>query len=682
MIELLNSFAENWMAYFGYAIMQNTLFLAVIFLVLYKLREKLAAIQYAVAALGLIKLLVPPFVPFTIRAAATAAPAIGAVEVGDIAVSSVEAVPAGPSLSLLSILFLVWAFTVILMLSSTLISTLKLKWHLRDSVFVTHTEIDGKAIDVYSSRNISVPMSIGLFPKRVYVPTLWSGLSDDLKRSLLRHEVAHIKRKDGLFGALQTLAQAVYFFHPLVWILTRQANELREMACDDMAVEDSEVTPLVYSRCLVHVAEHMLPSWSCSSASTLIKQKNKLYTRVNYQVKETNMKKLSKNRSRLIWTLLLVLVVPLSWYCKQPDATVGMKDGNTGKIYGKVTNTKTGEPIAGANIIVYDTPLGAATNKDGDYVIANVPAGRHSVKCMVIGYSNVIINDLIVSEDKSTLLNFDMELTALNYDKIVITNEKAKIVKSAKPAEPAKPAVNAKPASPAMTAPIDEFTEYDVPPKPVGGFSGMLSDLRYPEVARAAGVEGKVIVSIFINKNGKVTGHQIKEGFVPAEQTDKKYKNIPKETLEKAYLSCEDEAVKALSMSEWKPALFDNKPVGVWVTVPVKYDLKTTKATKQFIAYDTPPELINGAIAIQSNLVYPEEAKKAGEQGTVLVQIKIGEDGKPKETKILKSFGSKACDEAAQKAIMKTQWKPAQQRDENVSVWITLPVEFKLSEKK
>ena len=676
MIELLNSFAENWMAYFGYAIMQNTLFLAVIFLVLYKLREKLAAIQYAVAALGLIKLLVPPFVPFTIRAAATAAPAVGAVEVGDIAVSSVEAVPAGPSLSLLSILFLVWAFTVILMLSSTLISTLKLKWHLRDSAFVTHTEIDGKAIDVYSSSNISVPMSIGLFPKRVYVPKLWSGLSDDLKRSLLRHEVAHIKRKDGLFGALQTLAQAVYFFHPLVWILTRQANELREMACDDMAVEDSEVTPLVYSRCLVHVAEHMLPSWSCSSASTLIKQKNKLYTRVNYQVKETNMKKLSKNRSRLIWTLLLVLVVPLSWYCKQADATVGVKDGKGGKIYGKVTNTKTGEPIAGANIIVYDTPLGAATNEDGDYVVTNVPAGQHSVKCMVIGYSTVVINNLKISEGKSTHLNFDMDLAVINRDKIVITDKKPAI----KPAKPAMPVEDMKPAAPAP--PGDTFVAYDQAPEPVGGFSMMLSDLRYPEVARAAGVEGKVIVSIYINENGNVTGHKVKEHFEAIEQKDKKYKDISKITLEKAYQACEEAAIKALSVSSWKPALQKDKPVGVWVTVPVKFDLKKTKATKQFIAYDTPPELIDGAQQLQEHLVYPEKAKEAGIEGTVLVQAKIALDGGVKEAKILKGLPGTGLDKAALEAVKKTQWKPAKQRDENVSVWITLPVEFRLSDKK
>jgi len=337
MLQVINSFAERWMEYLGTAILQNTIFLSVIFLVLYLLREKHAGIKYAVAALGLIKLLVPPFVPLTLRNG------MNSMWVGNIGEMSVRAVPdttlaetaSQTPISFISVLFLIWAITALLMLCSSLLSTLRLKWHLRDATFVKHAEIDGKAVDIYSSLNISVPMSVGLFPKRVYVPTLWSSLTDNLQHSLLRHEVAHIKRRDGLLGALQMLAQALYFFHPLVWILTRQANEFREMACDDMAVDNSEVTPLVYSRCLVHVAEHMLPSWSCSSASTLIKQKNKLYSRVNYQVKETKMKKLSKNRSRLIWTLLLVLIVPLSWYCKQPDATVGVNNADTGKIYGK-----------------------------------------------------------------------------------------------------------------------------------------------------------------------------------------------------------------------------------------------------------------------------------------------------------------------------------------------------------
>jgi TonB family protein len=675
MINLLNSIAENWMAYFGYAILQNTLFLAVIFLVLHLLREKSAGIKYGIAAFGLLKLLVPPFVPITLRNVVSAAPTVGTFEIGEMSTRVVtNATSTALTISVLGILFIVWAATMLFMLGSSILSTLRLKWHLRDSAFVKHAEVDGRAVDIYCSTNISVPLSIGLFPKRVFVPTLWSSLTDELQHSLLRHEVAHIKRRDGFFGALQLIAQAIYFFHPLVWILTRQANEFREMACDDMAIDNSVVTPLVYSRCLVHVAEHMLPSWNCSSASTLIKQKNKLYHRVNYQVKETKMKQLSKHRSRLIWTLLLVLVVPLSWYCKQPDAAVGLKDNKTGKIYGTVTDIETGEPIAGANIILQNTPQGAASNEKGEYFIANVKPGKHSLQCSVMGYAETTINYLKVSKGKSLKQDFTMYPSSLQYGKVIISNKPSKKAKTADLAPPMSPAEPAELAELADPAEVD-FIEYDEPPQPVGGFSMLLKDLRYPEKGKKFGIEGKVITDIFIDKNGSVTEYKIAQPFEAS--TEISEDGDPEKY---GFVDFENAAAKALKNSKWIAATKDGESIGVWVKLPVKFKLKETQASKEFVPYDTPPEMINGDLAIQSNLIYPKEAKESGEQGTVIVQIKIGDDGTPEEAKVLKSFGSKLCDEAALKAVMLTKWTPAMQRDKNVSVWVTLPIEFKLDD--
>jgi TonB family protein len=650
MLQVINSFAEHWMEYLGTAILQNTIFLSVIFLVLYLLREKHAGIKYAVAALGLIKLLVPPFVPITVRESLFSAPLIGSISTGDISVEAVADTVSTTPITFLGVLFLIWAVTVILMFGSSLLSTLRLKWHLRDASFVKHVEIDGKAVDIYSSLNISVPMSVGLFPKRVYVPTLWSSLTDNLQYSLLRHEVAHIKRRDGLLGALQMLAQALYFFHPLVWILTRQANEFREMACDDMAVDNSEVTPLVYSRCLVHVAEHMLPSWSCSSASTLIKQKNKLYSRVNYQVKETKMKKLSKNRSRLIWTLLLVLIVPLSWYCKQPDSAVGIKDADTGKIYGKIINTKTGEPIAGANIIVFNTPLGAASNEKGEYFITGVEPGRRTIRCSVIGYSEVVINNLKIPKGKTVPLNFQMKLSSINTQKVVVT---AKPLKASKPPIPVKPAET--------EGKNIEFVPYDIPPLPIGGETAIAKNIRYPELAKKAGIEGTVIVQAKIGIDGHVEETKILKG-------------IPNTGLDKA-------AEEAIKQVKFHPAKQRDKEVAVWVSLPVRFKLKKTEPAKNFVPYDQPPVPVDGMASIAKYVVYPEKAKEAGIEGTVLVQARVGIDGHVEETQILKGV-STGLNKAAEEAIKQVKFHPAKQRDKKVAVWITIPVEFRLEDEK
>ena len=46
--------------------------------------------------------------------------------------------------------------------------------------------------------------------------------------------------------------------------------------------------------------------------------------------------------------------------------------GTTGKLAGKVINAETGKPLAGANVFVEGTRLGAATDLDGEYYIINM----------------------------------------------------------------------------------------------------------------------------------------------------------------------------------------------------------------------------------------------------------------------------------------------------------------------
>ena len=98
----------------------------------------------------------------------------------------------------------------------------------------------------------------------------------------------------------------------------------------------------------------------------------------------------------------------------------------------------------------------------------------------------------------------------------------------------------------------------------------------------------------------------------------------------------------------------------------------------RFIAYDEAPDPIGGYGQIQKNVVYPEIAREAGIEGTVIVQAQIGKDGTVRATKILKGIPKTGLDEAAIDAIKRTQWKPAYQRDKAVTVWISIPVVFRL----
>ena len=93
----------------------------------------------------------------------------------------------------------------------------------------------------------------------------------------------------------------------------------------------------------------------------------------------------------------------------------------------------------------------------------------------------------------------------------------------------------------------------------------------------------------------------------------------------------------------------------------------------KFIPYDDPPQPL-------SNIrpVYPEIAQEAGIEGTVVVQVFIDKKGRVQDTIILKGIPNTGLDEAAIKAIRKTRFRPAKQRERPVGVWISIPVNFRL----
>ena len=94
----------------------------------------------------------------------------------------------------------------------------------------------------------------------------------------------------------------------------------------------------------------------------------------------------------------------------------------------------------------------------------------------------------------------------------------------------------------------------------------------------------------------------------------------------------------------------------------------------KFIPYDDPPQPLSSI-----RPVYPEIAQEAGIEGTVVVQVFVDKKGRVQDTLVLKGIPNTGLDEAAIKAVRKSRWHPARQRDKKVGVWITIPIDFSLS---
>ncbi len=96
----------------------------------------------------------------------------------------------------------------------------------------------------------------------------------------------------------------------------------------------------------------------------------------------------------------------------------------------------------------------------------------------------------------------------------------------------------------------------------------------------------------------------------------------------------------------------------------------------EFIPYDQAPV---PKIPLSSLVVYPELAREAGIEGKVYVKAFINQKGVVTAVKILKGIPNTGLDEAAIKAVRKSRWHPARQRDKKVGVWITIPIDFSLT---
>ncbi|MFQ5606031.1 MAG: TonB-dependent receptor domain-containing protein [bacterium] len=104
--------------------------------------------------------------------------------------------------------------------------------------------------------------------------------------------------------------------------------------------------------------------------------------------------------------------------------TVRAYSGTTGKIAGKVVDAATKEPLIGVNVIIVGTTSGGATDLDGNYYILNIPPGAYQLKATYIGYSPYVVNNVKVSIDLTTRINFELQEEAVAMAEIIVSAEK------------------------------------------------------------------------------------------------------------------------------------------------------------------------------------------------------------------------------------------------------------------
>ena len=111
-----------------------------------------------------------------------------------------------------------------------------------------------RSVRLFTSSFVSTPLTWGTLHPVILLPEDALDWSDDHRRVVLRHEMAHVSRADSFSQLVAGFICAMYWFHPLVWILERRLRAECERACDDRVV--SLGTPAAdYASHLLEVAK-------------------------------------------------------------------------------------------------------------------------------------------------------------------------------------------------------------------------------------------------------------------------------------------------------------------------------------------------------------------------------------------------------------------------------------------
>src|SRR5688572_26871678 len=89
-----------------------------------------------------------------------------------------------------------------------------------------------------------------------------------------------------------------------------------------------------------------------------------------------------------------------------------------GSVTGRVVQSSTLRPLAGAQVSIPGTGIGALANNDGRFLLVNVPVGQHTVRVEIIGFGTQE-RSVTVTQGQSAALDFQLETQALGLDEIV-----------------------------------------------------------------------------------------------------------------------------------------------------------------------------------------------------------------------------------------------------------------------
>ena len=353
---------------------------------------------------------------------------------------------------------------------------------------------------------------------------------------ILKHEMSHVKNHHSLDVILMEIMISFQWFNPFIYKMKKELQNVHEYIADNEAVEN-ETDKSNYMMLL-------LQQCTADNFNTVANNFSFLLTKKRISM-ITQKQKTKRMVMRLLLTLpVFAMLILLNTQCDNPKSNdegnvskeqvpVEKSEGQ-GQLSGTVVDRATGKPISTVTVVLENNGTEVASDRtgtDGRYEMTSIPAGTYELKATLGGYTSTTMKGIAVAAGKFAFMDIYM-----NQDGDTIYN-----VAETMPQFPGGP---------------NALMKY------------LSENTKYPELAEANKIEGRVYVRFVVEKDGSVTNAEVLRGI------DKKGDTEATEVLRGINKECDAEVLRVVSsMPKWQPGTQDGEAVRCRFTVPFIFKL-------------------------------------------------------------------------------------------------------------
>ena len=350
----------------------------------------------------------------------------------------------------------------------------------------------------------------------ILLPASAAEWPDERLEMVLRHELAHVRRRDLLWRLAGTLACCLYWFHPLAWWAAAQQRKDSEMSCDDQVL--SNCSSEQYATGLVAVAREAAGHRTPAAVMAMAKPR---------ELEGRLLAVLDPARRRQAASYLTVLaslaigLLTVSPLVAWQDPGVQMK-GTVRDLVGVIPGAKV--VLKGVSDYTFET------GADGSYSVSGVPEGVYSISVLKPGYALLSIAGRKIEAGNTVRADLYLSLGKIQ-ETVNVDGGKAGDGAAAPAGPPSRIRVSGNVQAAKLLKKVN----------PV-----------YPPEAKQARVQGTVRMRAVIGKEGDLLGLTLLMS--------------PSPELARS-------AMDAVNQWKWQPTLLNGQPVEIQTDIDVNYTL-------------------------------------------------------------------------------------------------------------